>query len=208
MSDRPFRHYQKLINPTTGQPSSGQIYTVLLYAHLGQSDIDAGMVKVRAEIEREWKTRLHLDEEAVRHLSWAIAIMRATDPKEELSHPDIDEEKKLKNAHLRVDEAVAVLRQLTPRLIEFHRTYKSAATGIFERLLSVANEYNTVRRPAWGPERRLRRAWHRDALYLRDVLAERTGHQLSFQKEEAPAVEFISCVLKRTPEAVVKALIR
>ena len=50
--------------------------------------------------------------------------------------------------------------------------------------------------------------WHRDAAYLWNVLAEAAEKPRSFQKEEAPAVKFISQALGKSPAAVMKALVR
>ena len=189
---------------------------MLLYAHwyLRQKHIDARMAKIQTEIEKEWKAKLHLNhDDDVRHLAWAVSVMQATELKERSSHPDLVEEKRLTSAQLRVDKTMRELSDLAPELsllIEFHRKHKSSAASVFEQLHAVMREYRAARRPIWGPWPRPIVPWHRDAIYLMNVLEKRAGKRLSFTKEEAPAVQFICFALenRHSPEAVAKAMER
>jgi hypothetical protein len=91
------------------------------------------------------------------------------------------------------------------KLIEI---YGADTDDIFRILLGAVDSYAAVRRPVWGPMPRAGRIpWHHDAFYLKNVLAAapRTGKPLSFENDDAPAIEFLSDVLKRSPEAVAGA---
>jgi hypothetical protein len=209
---RPFRHYQRLIDPETAEPCTVLHYS---YSDLRQSEIDARMEAIRIEVEEKWRTKLRLNSDDVRKLAWAMSVMQATDPKEESSHPVVVEHEKLKRAHQRVDEAVRELSKLKQELsllTEFHRKHRSSSAEVFEQLRSATTAYFEARRPAWGPWLRLSVAWHRDALYLMDILekaAKQARRPLSFTNETAPAVKFISWALEmvgteRSTEAIVQ----
>jgi hypothetical protein len=203
VSVRPYRYYQEFITPTG--PTAGQTYVVLLYAHwhVRQLDIKARMAKIQIAIEQGWKTKLYLNRDDVRHLAWAVSVMQATELKERSSHPDLVEERRLTSAQLRVNEAMRELSGLAPDsslLTEFHRKHESSIANVFERLRTATNKYRAARQPIWGLWPRPITAWHRDAIYLMNVLeaaAKRAGKRLSFTKEESPAVQFISQALNR-----------
>ena len=124
------------------------------------------------------------------------------------------EEEKLKNAHQRVDKVMRDLATLTQELsllIECHHTHKSSDASVFKQLRTAMNKYHAARRPVWGPWPPLIVAWHRDAIYLMNVLeaaAKRAGKQLSFTKEDAPAVQLISWALNRNSGSVARTLAR
>jgi hypothetical protein len=211
VSDSPFRYYRRLIDPTTGQKTSGQIiYIVLVHAHLQTKKIEADMGKVRPYVEG-WRARLRLDDEGVRHLTWAVAIMRATKHMDRRSsHPEVTELERIGSAHLRVDAAVTALRQDLSLLIDFHQSHGSPATGMFKQLRAAVNKYDKARLPTWGPTPRLGKSWHRDAVYLFDILraaAGRRGRSLGYLTQpDQPAVKFIHEALRHDGEAVVSAL--
>jgi hypothetical protein len=206
VSVRPYRYYQVLKAPA-GE-TAGQTYTVLLYAfrHLRQSDVDARMAKIKIKIETEWKAKLRLNGREVDRLAWALCVMQVTEPIEKSAHPDVVKEKKIESAHRRIDKAVRKLTPQLSQLVKFH----DAHTDVL--LLAALNSYTAARQPVGGPMPRAGRIpWHRDAAYLWNVLAEvaeRTGKPLTHQKEEGPAVTFISRALEKSPAAVVKALVR
>jgi hypothetical protein len=113
VSERPYRYYQRLVDPKGRDP-----YVVLCHAHLRQSKIYAGTIEIWP-IVKKWNAELCLDDDgvldedkrrrpydALYHLAWALSIIGATDAKKMSTHPDVLAEKKLRTLHQGVDKAV------------------------------------------------------------------------------------------------------